>query len=237
MKLFAAALLAATVSTAAWAQYSHRNYGSPGGFGNILFPGTGTQPPLGPATPMMGSIRPFTGFGSSFPQRFGQSIGGFRTYGRGVNRGFGGVAYPIPYPVFVGGWDQGYYQQPEQPNVTVIMPPQPSSQPASPVTIYQNFAPAQPDQGVANPVQQWGPAAGQGEPAPAAAAANDEQTLFLIALKDSSVYTAVAWWVDGGALHYITPQGKHNQVSLDLVDRSVSERLNRGRSVEFRLPQ
>jgi hypothetical protein len=55
-------------------------------------------------------------------------------------------------------------------------------------------------------------------------------------LKDSSVYSAVAYWVEGETLHYITTQGKHNQVSLSLVDRNLSEMLNRGRKVEFRLP-
>jgi hypothetical protein len=238
MKLLAAALLTVMVSTGAWAQRSFRNFGSPGGFGNILFPGMGTQPPLGPATPLTtGFVRPFSPFGSSFPQRFGQSISGFRSGRGGFNgrAGFGGSGgYPIPYPVFVGGGDPGYYQQPEQPNVTVVMPPQQNAQPTSPVTINQNFAPAQADQ---NTVREWGPAARQNQSAQAATAAPDDQNLFLVALKDSSVYTAVAWWVDGEALHYITPQGKHNQVSLALVDRAVSERLNRGRSVEFRLPQ
>jgi endonuclease YncB( thermonuclease family) len=63
-----------------------------------------------------------------------------------------------------------------------------------------------------------------------------ENVTFLIALKDSSVYTAVAYWVEGDTLHYITPQGRHNQVSLELVDRALSEKLNQGRKVEFKLP-
>jgi hypothetical protein len=56
-----------------------------------------------------------------------------------------------------------------------------------------------------------------------------------IALKDSRVYTAVAYWVQGETLHYITPGGIHNQVSLDLVDRKLSARLNAGRLVELAL--
>jgi hypothetical protein len=63
-----------------------------------------------------------------------------------------------------------------------------------------------------------------------------DQVLFYIALTDSSVYTAVAYWVDGETLHYITPQGKHNQVSLALVDRDLSARLNQGHKGEFNLP-
>jgi len=65
---------------------------------------------------------------------------------------------------------------------------------------------------------------------------SDDQVMFFIALKDSSVYTAVAYWVEDGTLHYITPQGKHNQVSLGLVDRQTSAKLNAGRKVEFHLP-
>lgn len=75
-------------------------------------------------------------------------------------------------------------------------------------------------------------------PSPTAQAqqAGDDPVTFLIALKDSSVYSAVAYWVQNDALHYVTPQGKHNQVSLSLVDRALSARLNTGRQVEFHLP-
>jgi hypothetical protein len=34
----------------------------------------------------------------------------------------------------------------------------------------------------------------------------------------------------------VTNQNTHNQVSLDLVDRELSDRLNRERQVDFRLP-
>ena len=33
-------------------------------------------------------------------------------------------------------------------------------------------------------------------------------------------------------LHYITPEGSHEQVRLDLVDRRVSTELNRRRNLE-----
>jgi hypothetical protein len=42
--------------------------------------------------------------------------------------------------------------------------------------------------------------------------------------------------VEGETLHYVTNQNTHNQVSLDLVDRELSDRLNRERQVDFRLP-
>ena len=57
-----------------------------------------------------------------------------------------------------------------------------------------------------------------------------------IGLKDNRVYMAIAYWVQGQTLHYITPHGSHNQVSLELVNRKLSARLNAGRLVEFVLP-
>lgn len=58
----------------------------------------------------------------------------------------------------------------------------------------------------------------------------------LIALNDGWVYAAVAYWVESGTLHYITTAGDHNQVSLRLVDRATSARLNHVLQIEFILP-
>ena len=64
----------------------------------------------------------------------------------------------------------------------------------------------------------------------------DEGTdYYLIAFKDHSIYSAFAYWVDGDTLHYVTPQRAHNQVSLALVDRELTEKLNRGR-MQVKLP-
>jgi hypothetical protein len=209
----------------------YRTYGSPTGFGSILWPGMGTPPPINPYnTP------------STFVERFGASIMGYPGYNgapaHGHGYGYGGgnnaVAYPVPYPVYMGGYDNSYAPAQQQaPNITIIMPPQ-SQQP--PVTINQYGVGYQP------PDQQA--ASGQPEsnvrtyesPSRAPSPAPADDAVFLVALKDSTVYTAVAYWVEGDMLHYITTQGKHNQVSLDLVDRAISDKLNEGRKVEFRLP-
>ena len=61
--------------------------------------------------------------------------------------------------------------------------------------------------------------------------------LFLIAMKDKTINAAAAYWVDGPMLNYVTQQGAHVIVRLDLVDRSLSRDLNRQRNVEFRLPE
>lgn len=209
-----------------------RTYGSPTGFGSVLFPGTGTPPPL---------IDPFS-FSASFADRLGATISGFPGYTGRPSRGFRSpTVFPIPYPVYVGGLDNPYpYQQ--APNVTIILPPQYAAQPAPPVTINQNFlpeaaSPATSESGAEDPSSSNGGVHMYVVPGRAQAEApQNDQILFLIALKDNSVYTAVAYWVEGETLHYITPQGKHNQVSLALVDRDISARLNEGRKVEFRLP-
>ena len=57
-----------------------------------------------------------------------------------------------------------------------------------------------------------------------------------IALKDGWVYAATSYWVAGRTLHYITSEGDHNQVSLNLVDRKVSARLNQAAQISFVLP-
>jgi hypothetical protein len=154
----------------------------------------------------------------------------------------------MAYPVFVGdpyGYEQ---QQPQAPNVTIVMPPVQPQASAPPVTIQQYFG-----EGATPQVHEYGP---QGEEltrqAPEQQGGNlrtyrapankpvpppeDDRIMFMIALKDSSVYTAAAYWVEGETLHYITTQGEHNQVSIDLVDRATSDKLNRGRKVPFRLP-
>lgn len=208
------------IAATLWAQHparpEYRTYGSPHGFGNVVFPGTGTAPRAGV---------PFS-LPSGFPQRLAATVSGWPPY-----TGAPAVdplrrherVYPILWPIWVGG----YYPYPEPaPQLTIIMPPQPA---AAPVTINQYFT-GEPKPAERETVSTYqAPAKTPVEP-PA------DSVTFLIALKDSSVYSAVAYWVEGDTLHYITPQGRHNRVSLELVDRALSEKLNQGRKVEFRLP-
>ena len=79
------------------------------------------------------------------------------------------------------------------------------------------------------PDQSQAPAAAVGED-------NSSQFLFLIAMKDHTIFPAVAFWVEGNTLNYITNQGVRNQISLDLVDRDFSRQLNQQRGVDFALP-
>jgi hypothetical protein len=216
-----------------------RTYGSPSGFGNILFPGTGTAPPL---------VNPYLRPGPTFAQSLGATVGGHPRsliLGRPDARRTLPVVIPYAVPVWTG---YGYAPAPaEYSPVTVVN--QPPQQPA--VIINQYYS-----SDVAKPVVRdytqtelpppassslrsfQAPVPSQPEPAKrdaAAPAPDPKPTIYLIAYKDQSIYPALAYWIEGDTLHYITPQGSHNRASLELIDREFSEQLNRERNVEFSL--
>lgn len=238
MKCVVTAILALAFAAGAMAQHrgggvTIRMQGSSSGYGNVVFPGTGGPPPM---------VDPFA---SSFAHRLGATVGGYPPYRGFPARGRRGAGViPYAYPVFIGGYDYPYPTQPA-PEVTVVAPPQYAAPPAAPIIINQYFGSETakpmvteygPDGREIAPAESSGPRVYQAPSnAPAEPSASDS-VVFLIALKDSSVYTAVAYWVDGDTLHYITPHGKHNQTSLALVDRDLSARLNAGQKVDFHLP-
>jgi hypothetical protein len=203
-------------------------------YGNILFPG-GVYP-SNHITNLGRSIsgNPIRG------GQFGPIVGPLPDYGRGRGRT---VVVPIGVPI---GYPVGYYGQPE-PNIMVVVP----QQPAPSVIINQSFTPQ-----TANPVLRdysdsdlpetprsdvrvyevpVAPRA-EGRPLPKEVRKVDETaTIYMIALKDETIRQAVGYWLEGDTLHYITPGGTINRVSLDQVDREASERYNRERNVEFSL--
>ena len=61
-------------------------------------------------------------------------------------------------------------------------------------------------------------------------------TIYLIAMRDHTIFPTLAYWVEGDTLNYVTTEGSHNRISLDLVDREFSRQLNDERKVEFKLP-
>jgi len=157
-----------------------------------------------------------------------------------------GYAVAVPYPVFYGG---SYYDYDAPPapvapySPAAYQPPvynngyDPITQPPV-VIINQYFTPD-----VANPVLRDNSNVPLPQPAPqaanagdAAVNASDQQVMFLIAMKDHTIYPAVAYWVEGEILNYITVQGVKNSASLDLVDREFSKQINKERKVEFGLP-
>jgi hypothetical protein len=56
-------------------------------------------------------------------------------------------------------------------------------------------------------------------------------------LKDDRIVQAFGYWIEGGALHYISAAYGLNQVSLSLVDWDFSRRLNEERGLKFDLPE
>lgn len=225
-------------------------YNSLGGFGSVLYPGTGHAPGVTPP-PL-------------FPTRLGNTVAG-RPFGGSPNHPNGHNRTAIvPYPVFYGGYagsGYGYDTQQPQPDQGGG-PPIVNTNTAPSVVINQNFIPDR-----SNPVvRDYGPPqpssdagqpqssgmqmyeapthpyadaqAQQAGPQRRAPVANDEQpTLYLIAFKDHSIVQALGYWMEGNTLHYVSIEHSLNQASLDLIDRQLSQRLNDERGVEFKLPQ
>ena len=133
------------------------------------------------------------------------------------------------YPVYVGGYFDNYY------------PAEPAPQPQP-----QNFTVVNPTEPAPALVQRFGSDDAR-DPSTPTAAADDLQPVeepastaepshYLIAFKDHSIYSAVAYWVDGDTLHYFTSGNTHNQASVSLVDRDLTERLNKESGLEVRIP-
>jgi hypothetical protein len=236
-------LVAALLTGSAFAQFHPGFSGSRGyptgpastmSMGNVVYPGTGHAPAVrGPAV-----RRPMGAYGfrgAPPPRRY---------------------AHPrhaqtviIPYPVVVGGYDYGYYDNayttqpppledytdqgaPEQPVTPPIVIINQGYVPetASPVVRdYSNGIPVAPNIQTIPPPEQ-NPNAEQNSD-------DEKPTTYLIAFKDRTILPALAYWVEGDTLHYITLDGEPNSASLSLIDKDLSTQLNQQRRVEFKLPK
>lgn len=208
-----------------------RNYGSPTGFGNILAPGMGTLPPH----------RAGTGIGVQGGQVF---RGGFGFGGVGVNVGIGGgrwgggfgggfgrgqtIAVPYAVPVVVGG---GYYQEqvpvpvPQQ-APTVIINQTFVQDKVNPVVRDYNNLPETPEPAMRS--YQAPPSAFQRANSP-----EEKPQYLLIAYKDGTVYQATGYTVEGDVMTYVGKTGRVTRVTLDQIDTSQTEKLNRDLGVEI----
>lgn len=230
--------LAVVMASAAWAQNTvSSRYGSNSGFGSVLFPGTGHAP----------NVR--AGGSVNFPGGVGV---------RGPVVAPPRVAHPshqrqviVPYPVYVGGYG-GYYPSGFETQAPVYYPdagPQYAAPQQPPVVIINQAY--RPD--TANPVLRDYSDAQLPEPTvrtyevpvhptpdpkerAAAKAESERPTIYLIAFKDHTILPALAYWVEGENLNYVTKEGKPNSASLSLIDRDFSRQLNRERSIDFNLP-
>jgi len=213
-----------------------------GGFGSVVFPG-GTPANSPGVTRSFGSVVNPGGGGPRIVVPGGVVPSFARPNGRSQH------AAPVTtyyYPVYMGGgygggsYDNAYGAEqgaPQQPNVTVVMPPQP----VAPVIINVGPGGGQYTAGARQPsaYEPGQPTSAQSAAAPSTGddtAPAEEPTHYLIAFKDHTIYVAVAYWVDGETLHYFTSGNTHNQVSLSLVDRALTERLNKESGIDFKAP-
>ena len=200
-----------------------RNVTSPPGFGRILFPG-GTPAANGAtgsnASPYGRIIYPGTGAPAVTRNMQGNPAP------VATHPGHAGSSL-IPYPVF---WPAGNYLQYDPPQAPVVGTPGYQSD-APVVIVNQYFRPDAPP-----PVQIAAAAPVVLQESRVTAENRDNETIFLIAMKDHTIYAASAYWVEDGTLNYVTIQGSQNSASMDLVDRELSRRLNRDRQVAFGLP-
>jgi hypothetical protein len=200
------------LGTAAFAQ----THSATGSYGNVLHPGVPSSGALRAPSP---TARP--NVGSSFNR-------GRRTYG--------GNAVYVPYPIYGYGYGYGFdnfYQGAYAPE-----PPAPPDAPTPTVIINQNFQTdtIHPQFRDYSNVQLPEPGTVLVPPGSGSALADDQPTVFLIAMNDHTILPVIAYWVDGSTLHYVTLQSVPNQVSLDQVDRDFSKKLNADRHVPFTLP-
>jgi hypothetical protein len=235
---FCLALLLATTVLAQQRGFVNVQPTVQGSFGNIVFPGgtastmPGIQRTFGSVVfPGGGGPRLNVPLSSQDPTRLNtRSVAPNRGYfgGQRLTRSTGAVAVPYAVPVYAGGagYDNSYLPPQaapqQQPNIIVIYPPA-----GQPVYLGGSgdgqLAGAPPQAIVTQPAEE--PAAGS------------EPAHYLIAFKDHTIYSAVAYWVEGNTLHYFTTGNTHNQVSLALVDRDLTERLNRESGTNLQLPK
>jgi hypothetical protein len=230
-----------------------------GSFGNVVFPGgTAADPGVvrffpNAAFPAGNAPKIYTPFTVTDPTRigarFGQGNRGFGGgfgpggFGNGSRRtGTGVVAVPYYVPIYVGGYAgySGYSDAP--PPDAGLGGPAPGGTPQNVIVVYPP-ATAPPVFGGAYGETALGPAPPPPPQAPAPASTTDQQgspfvpaSYYMIAYKDHTIYSAVAYWVEGDTLHYFTTGATHNQVSLALVDRDLTQRLNEELGNNLQLP-
>jgi hypothetical protein len=200
-----------------------------GGFPSVVHPGGTPANSPGIVRYQTNVVNP----GGGGPQLRVPFSPGYKRFARGTGSS---IIYSYPFPIYVGGFGGGgYYDSPaagymDSSAAAMMQPPGPAG-PAAPIIINVGVPTAPP---AAAPMPPAPPEA-NAQPQEDASAA--EPTHYLIAFKDHTIYSAIAYWVDGTTLHYFTSGNVHNQVSLSLIDRELTQRLNRESGLEVKLPQ
>lgn len=206
------------------------------GFGNVVFPAG--RPPAG-VNPWGNIVTPARPNGAAASGRAGGLVPGLSFNGNSSGRRNRGSSI-YAFPVYIGGYGYGYapgygYGS-DQTQQSQDNGPAPQGQP--PVVINQYFGTPPPDQGP--PPDAAADSNFHFYQAPTnteAVSGSAGTSYYLIAFKDHTIYSAVAYYTDGDTLHYFTAGNVHNQASLALVDRPLTEQLNRDRNVSVHLPQ
>jgi hypothetical protein len=252
-------LFIACLAVSAFAQGNR--LGSPSGFGNVNYPGTGHPPANGSGFgnvnyPGVGRAPQFRLPGAitdpTFANRLSSTVRGYPPY-TGVARG---VAHPshgrqviVPVPIIMGGYypyDSGAgaaYQDPGAAQMQQAAPPPVVivNQAYRPAADYPDDMPSATIRRYDSPVHPMpdpNDSNAQDRPQRRTRSVDDDKaTIYLIAFKDHTILPSLAYWVEGDTLNYITEQGTPNRASLSLIDRDFSKQLNRERQVEFNLPE
>jgi hypothetical protein len=220
-------LVVITLLVAGSSAFAQRPNPNPTGWGSVLYPGTGGPPGRGAINGGFGSVL-YPGTGGPPVSRSGTRYFVPPPAAHPVHSGTVIVPYPVYYGPGYYGYDPsaGYAQSAPGYSADPNNYATPSQPPV--VIINQGYVPE-----TANPVIRDYSNANL----PEAAQRNEPQaTIYLIALTDHNILPAIAYWVDGDTLNYITQDGTQNRLSLALVDREFSKKLNDDRGVEFRLP-
>lgn len=212
MALLVRAAMAASLAALALGQ---RHAGMSGAFGRGFLPGAGnasSQPPAAATRP-------------GFPPSL-------RDHNRGPRDSQAPPVVIVPFPV---------YGSPDAGPLTGPGAAQPAGEPPPPVMEPYAEDPYGPPQGIPrwagpnpneNPPTCFSPPPEPPREPPGPPA---EPIIYLIALKNQIIMEAFGYWIQDGALHYVSTAYGLNQVSLSLVDRDFSRRLNEERGVKFDL--
>ena len=77
---------------------------------------------------------------------------------------------------------------------------------------------------------------GQAPAAEAENAASSDNDGFVFVRRDGTIFFAVAYSWENGALRYVTSQGLRHTVTLDALDLDATRQFNEQRGLTFRLP-
>jgi hypothetical protein len=173
-----------------------------------------------------GSISSSRPLGGVALPTFPSSGGGSRKKAAPPTAGFTPIFYVPNY------YDSGYGAGYDATQGNYVQTPPPASQP--PIVINQYFNSRGPDDHASEDDRLPAPApedaANPGDPI------GVPQNYYLIAYRDHTVYPALAYWVEGDTLHYVTTQNTHNQASLALIDLDHTTKLNADRAIPFSIP-